>query len=85
MRKQLRTVALVLAHIGLVVCAAFLILMIVAKVALGVERIARIDFFVFDYFYLVIPLLALISGILIQIVVVQPKRRKKQAANRTKE
>ena len=78
MKKTLRTVAFVLAHVGLVVCVLFLILLTVGKLVPAVAQIAQLDFFVFDYFYLIIPLLALLSGILIQIVVVQPKRRQKK-------
>lgn len=84
MRKHLRTVALIFAHIGLVLCVLFLILLFVGKFVPGIAEIARLDFFVFDYFYLAVPLLALISGILLQIAVVKKHKRKK-AAKRTEE
>ena len=86
MRKTLRKIAFVLAHIGLVICVLFLILFLIGKFVPAVEPFARLNFFVFDYFYLIVPLLALISGILLQIAVVNPKKKRKQAsAKRTAE
>ena len=85
MKKPFRTVAFVLAHIGLAVCVLFLLFFLVGKFVPAVGEIAKLDFFVFDYFYLIVPILALCAGILLQIAVVQPKRRKKKSAQRTAE
>ena len=75
MKKPIRTLALILSHIGLVVSAIFLICFMIGVFAEDSAAFARLDFFVFDYFYLIIPLLCIVSGILLQISSNRSKRR----------
>lgn len=69
MKKTVRTIALVVANLGIIVSAVYLVFYILEMAApdfLPVE--VGPDFFVVDYLYLVIPALCLLSGILMQVV-----------------
>ena len=79
MKKTIRTLSLILAHVGLLVSIVYLVLCVIGHFVPAVANFARIDFFGFDYFYLVIPGLVLISGILLQIAVMKSKKRKSKA------
>ena len=76
MKKIIRTLALILAHIGLALSILFLICLMIGQFVPGVAEFARLDFFVFGYFYLIIPLLGFISGILLQIATVRSKKKR---------
>lgn len=77
--KKLRTLALILAHAGLVLSVLFLVLCMIGNFVPDIAEIARLDFFVFDYFYLIIPLLCIASGILLQVITVRKKKKAKSA------
>ena len=78
MRKSIRTITLILSHVGLGLSILFLICLVIGKFVPDAASFAHLDFFVFDYFYLIIPLLCIASGILLQFATTHKKR--KQAA-----
>ena len=75
MKKTVRMIALILSHVGLVVSALFLIFFMIGAFVPEAASFARLDFFAFDYFYLIIPLLCIVSGILLQIAANRIKRK----------
>ena len=75
-KKALRIVALVLANTGLFVSLLYLIFFMIGALVPDAASFARLDFFVFDYFYLIIPLLCLVSGILLQLASNRAKRKR---------
>lgn len=76
MKKPIRTLALILSHVGLVVSILFLICFMIGVFSPDAASFARLDFFGFDYFYLIIPLLCIVSGILLQISTNRSKHSK---------
>ena len=78
MRKSTRTVTLILAHAGLFVSLLYLIFYLLNAMFPGFPLKAYANFFLFDYFYLIIPLLCIASGILLQISKAKPKRKKQK-------
>ena len=75
MRKSTRTVTLILAHAGLFAALAYLVLLVIAAFAPSFAEAARSNFFLFDYGYLIIPILCMVSGILIQISATRPGKK----------
>lgn len=84
MKKPIRTLALILSHVGLVVSIVFLVCYTIGLFSPDAASCARLDFFGFDYFYLIIPLLCIVSGILLQISSNRSKRRKPADSLKTK-
>lgn len=85
MRKSIRTITLILSHFGLGLSVLFLIALVIGRFFPDAVSFAHLDFFVFDYFYLIIPLLCIVSGILLQIATTHKKRsRTPKAAEHTK-
>lgn len=76
MRKSTRTVTLILAHAGLIVSILYLIGCLLNALIPGFPPLVYRNFFLFDYGYLIVPLLCLASGILLQISATKPKRKK---------
>ncbi|MBR0436112.1 MAG: hypothetical protein IJK12_02610 [Clostridia bacterium] len=76
MRKSTRKATLILAHAGLIVSVLYLICYLLYVLFPGFPLKAYRNFFLFDYFYLIIPILCLASGILLQISATKPKRRR---------
>ncbi|MBR0507316.1 MAG: hypothetical protein IJJ86_01765 [Clostridia bacterium] len=74
MRKSTRIVTLILAHAGLLAALAYLILLVISMFVPSVGEYARNNFFLFDYGYLIIPILCMISGILIQVSATRPRK-----------
>jgi len=74
MRKSTRIVTLVLAHAGLLAALAYLALLLISLFQPSVGEFARRNFFLFDYGYLIIPILCMVSGILIQISATRPRK-----------
>lgn len=69
MKKTVRIIALVVANLGIIVSAVYLIFHIIELAAPGFLPVkVGPDFFVVDYLYLVIPGLCLLSGILMQVI-----------------
>ena len=79
MRKSTRIATLIAAHTGLIVSILYLVCYLLYAFFPGFPLKAYSNFFLFDYFYLIIPVLCLASGILLQIPATKkPKRRRKQ-------
>jgi uncharacterized membrane protein len=79
MRKSTRIATLIAAHTGLIVSILYLVCYLLYAFFPGFPLKAYPNFFLFDYFYLIIPVLCLASGILLQISATKkPKRRRKQ-------
>lgn len=76
MRKSTRTVTLILAHLGLGLSLIFLVCYMVGQFVPSVHALAHDNFFLFDYFILIIPLLCIVSGILLQVSATHPKRKR---------
>lgn len=74
MRKSTRIITLIFAHAGLLAALAYLVLLAISLFQPAVGEYARANFFLFDYGYLIIPILCMISGILIQITATRPKK-----------
>ncbi len=72
MRKSTRIITLILAHACLLASLVYLILLVISLFQPSVEEFAGANFFLFDYGYLIIPFLCMISGILIQISATRP-------------
>ena len=81
MRKSTRTATLICAHAGLLVSILYLICFLLYAFFPGFPLKAYRNFFLFDYFYLVIPLLCLASGILLQVSATKPKRKRKNTTS----
>ncbi len=79
MRKSTRTATLILAHAGLIFSVLYLICYLLYVLFPGFPLKAYANFFLFDYFYLIIPLLCIASGILLQVSATKPKRKRQQA------
>lgn len=84
MRKSTRTATLILAHAGLIVSILYLICYFLYSLIPGFPLKAYANFFLFDYFYLIIPLLCIASGILLQVSSTKPKRKRKVQTTSTK-
>ena len=78
MRKSTRKVTLIVAHAGLIVSVLYLFCALLYALFPGFPLKAYRNFFLFDYCYLIIPLLCIASGILLQISATKPKRKKTQ-------
>ena len=75
MRKSTRVITLILAHAGLLAALAYLVLLVISQFLPSVGEFARSNFFLFDYGYLIIPILCLLSGIFLQISASQPGKQ----------
>jgi hypothetical protein len=75
MRKTIRIVTLILAHAGLLASLAYLVLLVIAMFQPSVKEYARSNFFLFDYGYLIIPILCIVSGIFLQISATRPRKK----------
>ncbi len=78
MRKSIRTATLIIAHAGLLVSILYLVCFLLNAFLPEFPLKAYANFFLFDYFYLIIPLLCIASGILLQISTAKPKRKKQK-------
>lgn len=78
MRKSTRTVTLILAHAGLILSVLYLVCYLLYAMIPGFPIKAYTNFFLFDYGYLIIPILCIASGILLQVSATKPKRKKHQ-------
>jgi hypothetical protein len=76
MRKSTRVITLILAHAGLLAALAYLVLLVISQFLPSVGEFARSNFFLFDYGYLIIPILCLLSGIFLQISASQPRKQR---------
>jgi hypothetical protein len=85
MRKSTRTATLILAHAGLIVSILFLLCALLNALFPDFPLKAYANFFLFDYFYLIIPLLCIASAILLQISSTKPKRKKQKSGQKIKE
>ena len=77
MRKSTRTATLICAHAGLIVSILYLVCFLLHSLFPGFSLKAYTNFFLFDYFYLIVPLLCIASGILLQVSSTKPKRKHK--------
>lgn len=77
MRKSTRIATLICAHAGLILSILYLLCYLLYAFFPDLPIKAYANFFLFDYFYLIIPLLCLVSGILLQVSATKKPKRKK--------
>lgn len=79
MRKSTRTATLICAHAGLILAILYLLCYLLNAFFPGFPLKAYANYFLFDYCYLIIPILCLSSGILLQISATKKPKRRKQS------